>query len=231
MILAQPKPLDLKIALRGLVGMLALFALLFVSAGTLDYWQGWVYLVLNLGIVLVTVYVLRNNPALIEERLNPRKGMKAWDKRYFALTVPLYIAGLVIAGADVGRFHVSPELSPWVYAASIVCFILGQALFLWAKQSNAYFSSVVRIQLDRGQTVCREGPYRYVRHPGYVGSLVWTLAAPLMLGSLLALVPAVLSDVLLLWRTAKEDDTLQAELPGYVEYANAVRYRLIPGIW
>ena len=231
MTIAETKPLGTKVLVRGAAGVLSLFVLVFVSAGTLDYWQGWLYILLNLGVIVATLFALRNNPQLIQERLNPKKGMKDWDKLYFALSTPLYLGGVVLAGVDVGRFEWSPPLPLWVYALSIAAFIVGQAIFLWAKKTNAFFSSVVRIQTERGQTVCREGPYRYVRHPGYVGSLIWALAAPLILGSVWALIPALLSDVLLIWRTAKEDETLQRELPGYTGYARDVKYRLVPRVW
>jgi protein-S-isoprenylcysteine O-methyltransferase Ste14 len=94
-----------------------------------------------------------------------------------------------------------------------------------------FFSSVVRIQLDRGQTVCTDGPYRYVRHPGYVGGILFGLATPLILGSLWALIPQGLAALLLVWRTAREDRTLQAELPGYEQFMQQTRYRLLPNIW
>lgn len=231
MTIAGQHPLGIKIVIRGLAGVLSLFVLVFVSAGTFDYWQGWLYIILNMGVILGTLFALRNNPQLIEERLAPKQGMKDWDMLYFALTTPLYLGGVILAAVDVMRFGWTPELPLWAYAAGIAFFLLGQAIFLWAKKTNAFFSSVVRIQIDRGQTVCREGPYQYVRHPGYVGSLVWTLAAPLLLGSVWALIPALISDLLLVWRTAKEDETLQRELPGYIAYAQQVKYRLVPGIW
>lgn len=231
MTISETKQLGSRVVVRGAAGVLSLFVLVFVSAGTLDYWQGWLYILLNFGVIGVTLYLLRNNPGLIQERLNPKEGMKDWDKVYFALTTPLYLGGVILAGLDAGRFGWSPPLPLWVYAASCAVFILGQAIFLWAKRTNLFFSSVVRIQTDRGQTVCQQGPYRYVRHPGYVGSLLWTLAAPLILGSVWALIPAVLSDLLLIWRTSKEDETLQCELPGYAEYMQRIKYRLVPYVW
>jgi protein-S-isoprenylcysteine O-methyltransferase Ste14 len=220
-----------QIWLRGLLAPLILVPLIFIPAGTLSYWQGWVYLALNLGVVFVTIYALRSNPELIQERLKPGKGMKRFDKVYFGLTTPLYLFGVILAALDAGRFNWSPPLPWWVYAVGIALFVAGQGIFLWAKVVNRFFSSVVRIQTERGHAVCRGGPYRYVRHPGYSGSLVWTLAAPLILGSVWALLPAVLSDALLIWRTAKEDETLRRELIGYSDYAGRVKYRLVPGIW
>ena len=96
---------------------------------------------------------------------------------------------------------------------------------------NPFFEKTVRIQTDRGHRVVDTGPYAYVRHPGYVGFLGWILAAPLLLASVWAIVPALISVVGLVIRTALEDRTLRAELPGYPEYAARVRFRLIPGMW
>ena len=112
-----------------------------------------------------------------------------------------------------------------------VAYIAGGALFGWSMIANAFFSTAVRIQNDRGQAVCDKGPYRFVRHPGYAGAIFEALAAPVMFGSLWALIPGVLSVLLFVVRTALEDRTLQQELGGYVEYASRVRYRLLPGVW
>jgi protein-S-isoprenylcysteine O-methyltransferase Ste14 len=227
----QPQAVKVQLWLRALIAPLAIVALLLISAGRFDYWQGWVYTALNMGLLLLTLVVLRNSPELIQERLKPGEGMKRWDKVYFALSTPLYFVMLVVAGLDAGRFGWTGEL-PWpVYTASAAVYVLGHALFLWAKAANRYFSSVVRIQLDRGHTVCREGPYRYVRHPGYVGGILFGVTAPLMLGSLWAAIPQVIAALMLVARTAREDATLRAELPGYAAYAEEVRYRLLPGVW
>ena len=113
----------------------------------------------------------------------------------------------------------------------VAVYLLGQAIFIWARTTNAYFSSVVRIQTERGQTVCREGPYRFVRHPGYVGGILFGLAGPMLLGSMWAVIPQAVAAMLIIWRTHMEDRTLQAELPGYAEYTREVKYRLLPGVW
>ncbi len=110
-------------------------------------------------------------------------------------------------------------------------FIPGAALFSWSMVVNPFFEKTVRIQTDRGHRVIDTGPYAFVRHPGYLGFVGWTLSAPLLLASAWAFVPAVLSVVGIVVRTALEDRTLQAELPGYPEYAARVRSRLIPGVW
>jgi protein-S-isoprenylcysteine O-methyltransferase Ste14 len=109
--------------------------------------------------------------------------------------------------------------------------VLGWALFMWAMGANAFFSEAVRIQEERGHTVVTDGPYRYVRHPGYVGAILALFATPLLLGSLWALIPAGLATIGYVVRTALEDKTLQEELDGYTEYAQQTRYRLLPGVW
>lgn len=220
-----------QILARAIIGPVVMFALLFLAAGRLDYWQGWVYMILNTIIILLMGFVLTQNVDLIEERLRPGQGIQGWDKVYFALSTPMYLICLIVAGLDVGRYGWTGPLPAWVYGLGLGVYLLGQAIFLWARYVNNYFSSVVRIQTDRGQTVCKAGPYRYVRHPGYVGGMLFALAMPLILGSLWALIPQVIAALLLIWRTGREDRLLQAELPGYAEYTQETRYRLVPGIW
>ena len=114
---------------------------------------------------------------------------------------------------------------------ALIVFVLGMGLFDWAMLSNRFFSGTVRIQEDRGHTVVADGPYRVVRHPGYVGMIVMFVLPPLVLGSLWALIPAGLAALATVIRTALEDKTLQVELPGYAEYAQRTRYRLLPRVW
>jgi protein-S-isoprenylcysteine O-methyltransferase Ste14 len=216
--------------LRTLLAPVLMIGLLFLTAGTWHYWQAWVYFILNMAILVLMGTVLTPNAELVEERLNPKEGMKSWDKFYFAVTTPLYIIALLLAGLDQ-RFNWTTNMPLMVYWASIVIYLLGQAVFQWARYTNQYFSSVVRIQKDRGQTVCKKGPYQYVRHPGYVGGFLFTITVGLVLGSWYASIPQVIAACMLIWRTAREDRTLQAELPGYAEFAKETRYRLVPGLW
>jgi protein-S-isoprenylcysteine O-methyltransferase Ste14 len=118
-----------------------------------------------------------------------------------------------------------------VQIAALLALISGYLLAVWAMLANRFFSAYVRIQGDRGQSVVTDGPYRGVRHPAYAGGLISNLALPIMLGSLWALIPALLGAISMIVRTALEDRTLQAELPGYAEYARKTRYRLLPGVW
>lgn len=229
--LTMRKGVTIQLLLRGLVAPLFMIALLLVSAGRWDYWQAYLYMLVNMALLLVNLWALRDNPDLIAERLSPGEGMKGWDRIYFTVTTLLYFTSLVIAGLDVGRFGWTNPLPWWVYALAILGYLLGQAIFIWAKRANRFFSSVVRIQTDRGQIVCQDGPYQYVRHPGYAGGMIYMLAGALMLGSVWALVPQALASALLVVRTTLEDRTLHQELPGYAAYASKVKYKLLPGVW
>jgi protein-S-isoprenylcysteine O-methyltransferase Ste14 len=216
--------------LRALLAPIIMVGLLFFVAGRWDYWQAWVYMIVNLVVLVLMGTLLTRNAELVEERLNPKEGMKGWDKLYFAVTTPLYILALILGGLDA-RFGWTTNMSLVVYWASVIVYLIGQAIFLWARYTNNYFSSVVRIQTDRGHSVCKEGPYRFVRHPGYVGGFLFTITIGLMLGSWWASIPQVIAALMLIWRTVREDKTLQAELPGYAQYATETRFRLVPGIW
>jgi len=147
-----------------------------------------------------------------------------------SLTTFPILALLIVAGLDE-RFGWSPELAVAIHLIGLAFIALGQGLFSWAMTSNLFFSTAVRIQMDRGQTVVSGGPYRYLRHPGYVGMIVSLFATALVFGSLWALIPAGLAAVLFVVRTALEDKVLLEELDGYQDYARQVRYRLLPGVW
>lgn len=210
------------------VTYLVLAAILFTSSGKLNWTWAWAYLGVGMGILAINVLVL---PAeLIAERGHPGDNVKRWDRFLTSLAALPTLGIPIVAGLDE-RFSWSPELTPLIHIIGLVLLALGQGLFSWAMASNKYFSTVVRIQIDRGHTVATGGPYRYLRHPGYVGMTASYFATALALGSLWALIPAGLGACLLIVRTALEDRTLQEELPGYRDYAQRVRYRLLPGIW
>jgi len=219
-----------QMVLRALLAPILMIGLLFLVAGRWDYWQAWVYSITNVVILILMGTLLTRNSELVEERLNPKEGMKGWDKFYFAFTTPLYIIALAVGGLDA-RFGWTTNMPLSIYWAGVIIYLIGQAIFLWARYTNNYFSSVVRIQTDRGHAVCKDGPYRFVRHPGYVGGFLFTITIGLMLGSWWASIPQVIAALMLVWRTAREDKTLQSELPGYAEYAVQTRYRLLPGVW
>lgn len=217
--------------LRGFFSITFLVAIIFLLAGRLDYWQGWLFGGFLLLLFLIQIVAFRNQTELGRERLKPGPGTKWWDKLFLALNGTSYLAIIVIACLDTGRFLWSAPLPVAGYIISYIVFSLSIFAFSWAMWVNKFFSSVVRIQSDRGQEVVQSGPYRFVRHPGYVGGILLALSNSLVFGSFWGLIPAAIVAILIIIRTCLEDVTLQKELPGYADYARRVRYRLLPGIW
>jgi protein-S-isoprenylcysteine O-methyltransferase Ste14 len=211
---------------------LAMFAAsLLVPAGRLDWCAAWVYLgVFTAFMIANLVYLQRQNPELIARRARFGKGTKRWDVVWSVLFGPLFLSVFVLAGLDAGRYGWS-SMPGWLWLVGFALFLPGAALFGRAMGENPFFEKTVRIQSDRGHRVVDTGPYRMVRHPGYLGFLGWILSTPLLLGSWWAFVPALLSIAGVVVRTALEDRTLNGELPGYADYAKRVRYRLVPGLW
>ena len=215
--------------LQVVVQFLVLAAILFISSGRLDWVWAWAYL--GVGVCILIINVLVMPPELIAERgRTDKKDVKAWDRVLTTLSIFPTLGVPIIAGLDE-RFGWSPPLAVAIQVVALILFALAQGLFTWAMVSNKFFSTAVRIQMERNHTVATGGPYRYVRHPGYVGYVMASFATAVALGSLWALIPAGLTMCLLVVRTALEDRTLQEELDGYKEYAQRVRYRLLPGIW
>ena len=215
------------------LGLVGYGLILFFAAGTVDWIWGWVQLaVLAAFLAAHPLLLIPINPALLAEREKGifHKGVKTWDKWIAALGAGALLPLWVIAGLDL-RVHWTGGLPVAVHIGGLLANMLGYALFLWAMVSNAFFSEGVRIQEERGHTVATGGPYRYVRHPGYAGAIVAGLATPFLLGSLWALIPAAISATLYVVRTGLEDTTLREELPGYKEYAQQTRSRLLPGLW
>jgi protein-S-isoprenylcysteine O-methyltransferase Ste14 len=214
------------------IQVLLLAAILFISSGRLDWWAAWLYLgIFVMGVLINSAVLLRKNPELIAERAEVKEDTKGWDRVLSLLWGLLSGIGVpLVAGLDV-RFGWSPPIPLAVQVLALVLVVLGTALASWALITNAFFAGTVRIQEERGHTVTSEGPYRIVRHPGYSGWILSGLALPVMLGSLWAIIPAVMAAVALAVRTAFEDRMLQAELGGYEEYSRRVHYRLLPGVW
>ncbi len=220
------------VALRLVLVLGLLAAVLFLVSGRWDWTMAWIYVgFMVVGGATNAVVSLRRNPALVRERARPPADAKTWD-RWLVRGVAIYgpLAVFVTAALDQ-RFRWTAHLPaplPWV---GLGILLAGYALSSWALAVNPFFSAVVRIQRDRGHRVIEAGPYRLVRHPGYLGGLLSQLAAPLVLESVWAWIPAALIVVLVGVRTALEDRALRAELEGYVAYAARVPRRLLPGIW
>ncbi|MBE0515869.1 MAG: isoprenylcysteine carboxylmethyltransferase family protein [Methanophagales archaeon] len=221
----------LKIVLKGFFALVLIIAFIFLLAGRLTYWQGWVFSIVTVLLVVIQLIVFADKTDLVKERFKPGPGTKWWDKVFWALYAPLFFAIVIVACLDTGRFLWSPRLPLLVYVISYVAFICSIYLYSWAMWVNRWFSSTVRIQTDRDQQVVQDGPYRLVRHPGYVGGILMAVSTSLVLGSLWGLIPAGSVVMLLIIRTYLEDTTLQKELPGYADYTQKVRYRLVPGLW
>jgi len=207
---------------------------LFVCGGDFSWWQAWVYsLLIVVAGVGGRILAEQRHPGLLAERQNIEniQEAKAWDKvlaPLMALSVGFPL--VIVAGLD-HRFGWSPVFPLWLIVLGIFLIALGYAFAAWALIENRFFSSVVRIQTDRGHVVCDRGPYRILRHPGYAGNILALPGIVLALSSLWTLIPAAAALVIAVIRTALEDRTLQEELPGYKEYARRVRYRLFPGIY
>ncbi len=201
---------------------------LFVSAGTFSWFWGWMLLGMNILILIINSRILPQD--LISERGSPKANVKQWDKTITRISILPFFFTYIISGLDQ-RFGWTDMGSLWIHLAGIILLILGNAIFTWAMVSNHFFSTMVRIQDDRNHAVATTGPYKIVRHPGYIGFILQTLSIPLLLGTFWTLVPAGVTAVLFIIRTALEDSVLKKELNGYLEYADKVHYRLIPGVW
>lgn len=220
-----------KVAAKRFLVLLLTCATLFVAAGRMNYWQGWVFCIVNLIFISIAFALFFKNKELLKERLKPGPGVKWWDKVFYAFCIPIYVLIYVVPSMDAGRFHWTTGLPLPVYIVGYIVLVFSYVLALWAMWTNRFFSSMVRIQTDRGHEVVQGGPYGVVRHPGYVSALLSAGVSPLVLGSVYGLIPVGFVVLLFVLRTYLEDATLQKELPGYVDYAKNVRYRLLPGVW
>jgi len=207
---------------------------LLISGWDLGWWQGWLYsaLIVVAGIG-PRMWAEKRHPGLLAERgkFGKAQDVKSWDKvlsplMAVSMTFPLFI----VAGLD-HRFGWSLVFPTWLNILGFILIVLGYTFAGWALTENRFFSSVVRIQKDRGHMVCDSGPYRIVRHPGYAGNILALPGIVLALGSVWTIIPVIVALIIAVIRTTLEDKTLQEELPGYRDYASRVRYRLFPGVF
>jgi len=219
----------------GLVVLYLLFpVILLICSGDLGWWQAWLFsLLINAAGIGGHMWAELRHPGMLAERENIEniQNAKAWDRVLAPLmAVSIGFPLVIVAGLD-HRYNWSPEFPLWLIVIGFILISFGYAFATWALAENRYFSSVVRIQTDRGHVVCDTGPYRFVRHPGYIGSILAPFGIVLALNSLWTLIPAAVALIITVIRTVLEDQTLQEELPGYRDYARRVRFRLIPGIY
>jgi len=207
---------------------------LMISAGDFGWWQAWVFSLMFVAVGIGSrIWAERRHPGLLAERANfeNAQDVKPWDKVLSPLmAVSVSFPMVIVAGLD-HRYGWSAAFPIWLNILGFILIAAGYATAAWALAENRFFSGVVRIQTDREHAVCDTGPYRIVRHPGYAGSVLALPGIALALSSVWTLIPAAIALVISVIRTALEDRTLQEELPGYREYAQRVRYRLVPGIY
>jgi protein-S-isoprenylcysteine O-methyltransferase Ste14 len=219
--------MPVSVYIQSILFVLLTAVVLFAAAGTVAIAGFWIYIAIYAVTFLVSLVIL--DPDLLRERMRPGGQPPPRVLRIFTI---LLFVHWIVAGLDRGRFHWSDTVPVWLQAAGLIVTAASYALALWAMRVNRFFSSVARIQSDRGQHVITSGPYAVIRHPGYLAGFAIIIASGLALDSWLAEAVLVIPCIPgLMIRAVTEDRMLQAELPGYRDYASRVRWRVLPGIW
>lgn len=215
----------------GAITVVLFVGLFFWIAGRWDWLRGWAYIaLLTCGQSLSGLYIWRRDPEVLRRRGTIGEGTKTWDKILLGLFGTAYFGIIIVAAFD--ERHNWSSMSGWFWPVGAALYAFCVFLLTWAMAVNTHFEKTVRIQHDRGHRVIDSGPYRIVRHPGYLSAILgFALAAPLLLGSWWSFAPAILAVACFVIRTSLEDRTLQNELDGYKAYTHNVRYRLLPGLW
>ena len=222
----------LKMLTNILVSLIFIALLVFAGAGRLNWGLGWLFVAVWGVLKLVILLQLRwRDPALLVERALRHENTQHYERLILPVYSVLSFGTILVAGLDGGRLHWSEPVPTEVIILAYILYLLGNVLSAWAASANPFFSAESRHQADRDQKVARSGPYRFVRHPAYLATILLWSVTGLLLGSWWAVVPGLLSALMIFIRTVYEDRMLHTELTGYSEYARQVRYRLIPGIW
>ena len=204
-----------------------LTGIVFLCAGSVSLPTLRAYLVVFAAVGLVSTLTI--NPDLERERIQP--GSEGTDPSVRPLASALFVATIALGALDLGRLHWGFPFSKGVQMAAFAVFVAANGLQIWAMAVNAFFSTALRLQAERGHRLVRNGPYRYVRHPGYLAMLLIVPSTAIALGSKLALLPAAMYEALILFRASREDKFLLRNLSGYADYTEEATYRLIPGVW
>lgn len=215
-----------------LVTLLLSGILIFGGAGRLDWPLGWLFVIAWIVPKLIFLVLLRlRDPALLVERATRHKNTQRYDRIILPIYFVFAFGTFIVASLDGGRFRWSGDMPIVFIVAAYIVYLFGNGLAGWAINSNPFFSAESRLQTERSQKVTSAGPYRFIRHPAYSAAfLLWITTGP-MLESWWALIPGFLAGLMMIFRTIYEDRMLIADLPGYSDYAERVRYRLMPGIW
>ena len=224
---ADRKQLIKKVVVFFGLSAIILAAMFFLSAGTLDYWQAWVYMAILLGpMFFVVVYFLKKSPDVLERRMRTKEKEKK-QRAIIRLSYPVFLAAFLLPGFD--RHYGWSRVPVWLVLVADLIVLAGYLLFVRVMKENRFLSRVVEV--DREQEVICTGPYAVVRHPMYAGILPLYLFSPLALGSFWAMIPAAVLPMVIVARILNEEKILGEQLAGYSEYTLQVKYRLIPGIW
>ena len=224
--------LIVRYAIREVLGLVGMGVALFWSAGRIDWWPAWAALAVMAGWIIATaIIIFRSNPDLLAERLGPRKGAKPWDTAIMSILGLVQLVRYIVAGLDqrygwTGGFPLAAQLAAWLVPApwAMPCSSGRSPPTPSSRRSCASSPNAATPSSQAART-------DFVRHPAYLGAILYELAVPLLLASWWSMIVSALGAFLLLLRTALEDRTLQAELAGYADYARQVRYRLLPGVW
>lgn len=230
--LQAQKNLNIKIVARFIVGLLFFGAFLFGAAGTFNWPEAWIYLIIQYSFsIFIVLWLKKNNPELIKDRMTVmKKTSKGWDKAITFVSIPFAMALMVIPGFDAVRYQWS-YVSTAVKVISFLVIFASFLVFFRVMKENPFLSRVIEVQKERGHKVITTGPYSIIRHPMNAGVMPLFFCFPLALGSLYGIIPAVFFLISIIIRTHLEDKTLHNELEGYEEYAQKTKYRLLPGVW
>ena len=210
-----------------LFGIALVGLLLFLPAGTWQYWQAWVFIaVLFVPMLIMGVWLLINSPELLAKRLN-NKEKEVTQKHVVALSGLMFVGGFVVCGLDY-RWGWS-DMPWWIVGMAAVLFLLGYAMYAEVMRENAYLSRTIEVQ--ENQKLIDTGLYGIVRHPMYTATLLMFLAMPFILGSWWGIAVFAVYPVLIIKRIQNEEQVLVAGLKGYTDYQQRVRWRLIPWVW
>jgi protein-S-isoprenylcysteine O-methyltransferase Ste14 len=225
-------PMIAKLLLQNLIWIAAMGALLFVAAGTLHWPAAWVFLA-AMAILGVSggLWLARTDPALLAERMRPmmQDDQPAADKKFMLAFGAVALIWFVTIGLD-RRMHAS-EVPVVLQAVGLIMLVLSSGFIMWVMRANSFAAPVIKLQTERGHRVISTGPYAWVRHPMYSGTMLFFVGMPLLLGSWWGVAMSPLFVVLFAIRSGIEERALLAGLPGYTDYAARVRYRLLPGVW
>ncbi len=217
--------------IRLFIGIIVFSTLLFLPADRLDWMEAWALLIIFFTyVIILSAWGWRHDPHLMKERSKIIPEGEKWDKVIIVIYTILLFTLFITAGLDGGRFHWSTT-PLFLKVLGWMGFVFAMIIGWWVMSVNTYLSRSVRIQEERGHQVITNGPYRFIRHPMYVGAILYVLCIPMVLDSIWTFIPSTLIVILFIIRTALEDGTLIEKLPGYKEYTKSVRYRLIPFVW